>query len=286
MSNTEDLSHAFLASHPTDAARVLEHLPPEASAELFAQAPARILAPTINAMMPFIAAQALARLPADAAAHLLTECGAGHGASIMRYVPESRRKALIEALPTATAVSLRLLLGFPANSVGAWIDTALPALPGNTAAGAALDRLRAGEDDEIDVVHVVDAAQRLLGLVEIGALLRAGHNVTLVHLMRPARHVLPVNASLASIENHAGWDERLTLPAIERDGRLVGVLSRAALVQALAHARREPRARREARMTAVEALGAGYWRAVDGLMQSVVGLLPAAAAIKQRSPNG
>ena len=280
MSHVQELSHAFIASHPDDAARVLEHLPPEASAELFAQAPARVLAPTVRAMMPFMAAQAIVRLPTEAAAHLMNECGAGHAAAIMRYVPESKRAALIEGLPTATAVSLRMLLGFPASSVGAWIDTALPALPANTSASDALERLRMAEEDEIDVVHVVDASQRLLGLVEIGALVRAGNHVLLTHLMRPARHVLPVNATLGSVEHHSGWDERLTLPAVERDGRLVGVLQRATLVRALSHTRRGTRAQSERRMSFTEALGSGYWTAVDGLMQTAIALLPEGRPLK------
>src|SRR5687768_9434664 len=91
MNRAQDLSHAFIAAHPVDAARVLEHLPPDASADLFAQVPVRILAPTVRAMMPFMAAQAIVRLPADAAALLLNECGAGPSAAIIRYVPESRR---------------------------------------------------------------------------------------------------------------------------------------------------------------------------------------------------
>jgi Mg/Co/Ni transporter MgtE len=281
MSHVQELSHAFIASHPDDAARVLEQLPPEASAALFGEAPARVLAPTVRAMMPFMAAQAMVRLPTQAGAHLMNECGAGHAAAIMRYVPESRRAALIEELPTATAVSLRLLLGFPASSVGAWIDTALPALPAGTSANDALERLRTAEEEEVDVVHVVDAAQRLLGLVEIGALIRAGGNVLLTHLMRPARQVLPVNASLASIEHHSGWDARLTLPAVERDGRLVGVLRRATLMRALAHTRRGSRTTDDgSRMTFTEALGAGYWTTVDGLMQSAIALLPEGRPLK------
>jgi Mg/Co/Ni transporter MgtE len=261
---------------------VLEHLPPEASAELFGQAPARVLAPAVRAMMPFMAAQAIVRLPTETAAHLMNEAGAGSAAAIMRYVPESKRATLIEGLPTPTAVSLRLLLGFPASSVGAWIDTALPALPANTSVSDALERLRTAEEDEIDVVHVVDTSQRLLGLVEIGALVRAGNNVQLTHLMQPARHVLPVNASLSSVERHSGWDERLMLPAVERDGRLVGVLQRAALVRALSHTRRSSRARAERRMTFIEALGASYWIAVDGLMQTAIALLPGGRPLKAR----
>ncbi len=286
MSNVETLSHTFIAAHPADAARVLEHLSPEASAELFAQAPARVLAPAVRAMMPFVAAQAVVRLSPEAAAHLLTECGGGSGAAIMRYVPESRRAALLEALPTTTAVSLRLLLGFPASSVGAWIDSGLPALPANTTVGAALQRLRAGEDDEIDVVHVVDASQRLLGLVELAALLRAGEHVALAHLMQDVRYVLPVNATLASVQRHAGWDERLSLPAVERDGRLAGVLRRAALVQALAHTRREPHTDSAHPLTAIEALGAGYWLAIDELMQSVIALFPSPEPVRQRPHHG
>ena len=124
MADPDLLSHAFLAAHPDDAARVLEQLPGEDAAALFERAPgtarrtgARRDAPLHGGALP-----AAAWTPARAAM-LLAPISVPAAAAVLRHVPEPRRTQLLDALPTATALACRALLGYPEDSVGACVDT-------------------------------------------------------------------------------------------------------------------------------------------------------------------
>ena len=111
MASTEDLSFAFLESHPTDAARVLERVAPQNVAALLSDAPVRL-------------------------------------------------------------VAFRLLLGYPEDTVGAWMDPRVLALPADTTAETEIRRLREAEGENAASIFVIGPEQRVLGQADLPDVLR------------------------------------------------------------------------------------------------------------------
>ena len=171
MADPVALTHAFMRLHPAEAAHVLESVPPDAAAALFEEAPVRLGAGVLGAMTPGTAAQSVAALDEGRAMELLAQLGIQPAAALLRHLGDDLRERLIGGLPTAAALASRLLLAYPEDAVGAWTDTAIVALPPDTRAGDALERVRRIEQ-EVAEVFVVGAGQRLLGRVPLAALLR------------------------------------------------------------------------------------------------------------------
>jgi magnesium transporter len=274
MPGTQDLSFAFLESHPTDAARVLERVAPQGVAALLADAPARLVAPALRAMLPLHAARCLETLADDIVSGLLRAMGPQAGVAVLHYVPEARRAALLAQLPTPLAVAFHLLLGYPQDSVGAWMNPRVLALPEDTTAENVLRRLRESEGENDCSIFVISSAQQLLGRVDLPEVLRAGHDARLSGLMHKVVYTLPARSSILAVERHAGWDDRQLLPVVERENRFVGALDRGVLVRALL--RRRP-AGPGARYGDIAAVAANqYWLGVAGLIQAIVAMLPVA----------
>jgi len=272
MAGTEDLSFAFLESHPADAARVLERIAPQNVAALLVDAPLRLASPVLRAMLPLHVARCLETLADDTVSGLLRAMGPQAGVAVLHYVPESRRNALLAQLPTALAIAFRLLLGYPEDTVGAWMDPRVLALPADTTADAALRRLREAEGESAVSIFVIGPGQRLLGQADLPDVLRAAAETPLSKVMHQANYTLPARAAIRAVEEHAGWDDYQMLPVVEREDRFVGALDRGVLARALLRTRHAQPGGGYGDLVANVA--GGYWLGVASLIQVIVALIP------------
>ena len=271
MASTDDLSFAYLEAHPIDAARVLERIAPQNVAALLEEVPARIAAPVLRAMLPLHVARCVEPLGDDQISGLMRALGPQAGVAVLHYVPDVRRMALLAQMPTALALACRLLLGYPEDSVGAWMDPRALALPGDTTAAAALQQLRETDGDGDASLFVLGPGQRLLGVAALPDVLRAPDDTPLTKVMRKITGTLPARAPIRAVEGHAGWANTQRLPVVEREDRFVGALDRAVLARALLRAQRTPH---EGYDDAAARLAGSYWSGVSSLIQFFVALLP------------
>ena len=272
MAETDRLTLAYVEAHPGDAARVLERLPTEQASAFFAALPARALAPALGAMLPIAAGRILAELADEQTVALLSALGTQPALSVLRHVPDARRTRLVTELPTVTAVASRLLLGYPDDSVGAWTDPEVVALPADAAVEDALVRVRAMSGGRVEEIYTVGMGERLLGTVELATLLRAPAHAALETIARKPSAVLPAASPLAGAATHRGWHHAAGLPVVEANERLIGVLRRATLMRALARNRSLT-----AQAETLDVLGVmanGYWQAIAGLVGAAVAALP------------
>ncbi len=279
MADGETLTLAYVASHPSDAARVLEQRAPSEVAALFARLPARAAAPALAAMLPTAAARIVSATGDHVAMGLLTAAGAQAAVGVLRHLPEPRRSRLIEGLPTATALAARLLLGYPEDTVGAWADPQVVALAPTLSAEAAVDRVRAEAEGEAHGVYVVGEDQRLLGVVDLAGLLRAPDWRSIDLLMSPPRATLSAVMPLRAAAEHPAWAQATELPVVARGERLIGALRLSVLQQVLGKA--AGRADVD-EITLAGFAAQGYWDAVSGVLRAFVGLLPRAGPVMRR----
>ncbi|MEO6422721.1 MAG: CBS domain-containing protein, partial [Candidatus Nitrotoga sp.] len=272
MARNQDLSFAFLESHPADAARVLQRLAPQNVSALLSEAPVRLSAPVLRVMLPPFVARCLEPLPDEPVSALLRGMGPQAGVAVLHYLPEARRNALLSQLPTGMGMAFRLLLGYPEDTVGAWMDPRVVVLAGDTTADSALRRLREAQGEIDAVVFVIGNGQLLLGMVELPDLFRAPPDAPLSRLMHQVRFTLPARASIHGVAHHAGWDDFQMLPVVERDDRFVGALDRGVMARAVA---------RDHQVQPQPGLGdmfgnlaGGYWMGVSSLIELVVEMLP------------
>ncbi len=263
------LTLTYLEAHPEDAARVLEHLPNDQVAALLENVPVRIAAPVLAQMLPAVAARCLAQLEDEHAAAMVTRLGPQLCAVILRHVDSARRQNLLERLPTASAFAVRMLLAYPEDSVGAWMDNRTMALLPDTTVEEALERVRAASDEDCVDLYIVDHDQRLRGKVRLPELLRAPLAAPLTQLMRKPAYTLPARAPIASLREHEGWNRFNTLPVVERGERFVGALRHAMLrtaVQRQQEATQEP-----AGSVAMDNIAGIYWLMFSSLIQVFIG---------------
>lgn len=275
MTKIRELSLAFAEAHPDDAARVLEQLPAAEAAAFLSLLPARLGAPVLRHMLPTAAARCLEQVDLDTAAGLVRDLDTQTGTGMLRYVEPTRREQLIGQLPTAAALAFRLLLAYPEDTVGAWVNARALAMAPDTPASEALERLRQSTEPHTGL-YVVDPDHKLLGQLTLGDLFRAGRGLRVHQVMKPVRHHLSARASLAAARDHDGWNECSVLPVVERQGRFVGVLEATTLRRA-GEVLRVPAPATSARHAA-PLLARHTWQVFASLLQAAIALLPTPSA--------
>lgn len=231
-----DLALAFLESQPAVAAEVLERQPVETVAVFFNQIPHTYIAPVLVKMLPQYAARLCLLLDVELSVGFLSKIEVSMAAAILRHSKPEVRKKILSLLPDKTKIACKLLLSYSEDSVGAWMVAHIATLPNDCTVGDALKRLAEQEASmDADAIYVVNRERQLQGWVKAVMLLRANPEASIASVMQQKPGMLQARASLFSVNNHDGWLLHDTLPVVNRNNQLVGMLRYVDLRKGLEH---------------------------------------------------
>ena len=217
--------------YPGEAAAILDDADPgDAAAVLSAEdvAPAR---EALMAMAPPSAAHVVEALTDDAFRGLARGLDPDRAARLLGGLDGASRESRIGLLGDPLAAEVQAILRYPPTQAGSMMDTRFVAFPRGATARVALSEVRARAGRTRDV-FVLDDAGRVLGAVSVEELALASRQRELGDL--PLRTVPSVGATapvdeagerLSELEGHS-------LPVLDFDGRMMGVIRSPELVEA------------------------------------------------------
>ncbi|TBH20687.1 magnesium transporter [Thermus thermamylovorans] len=158
--------------------------------------------------------------------NLLAEMDPEEQAWLLGELPAKVVKRILQELPQEARERVSYVLGFPEGSAGRLMDPAYLALPEETRAEEALERVRASELDpeDLEVVFVLGPGRAYRGYVPLSRLVKAPPGRPLGELAEGGE----VFVSAYAGEEEAArlfLDRGLNLlPVVDREGRLLGVI--------------------------------------------------------------
>jgi magnesium transporter len=219
----------FARRYPGEVARAIERIPDASAARWLPSLPAPHLAAVLERLSPELAARALVRLPDGVASRALTTMEPNRAVTLLEWLEPAARDRYLTLLDPPTARELRAMAAYPEDSAGRLMDPRVTALRDDATAREALARLRtAGQHAEGDV-YVVDGTGRLTGLVTPLNVVTAPLAQTLGRLATPRPGVLAM-ATRAEILERLADGSVSSLPVVDIEGRLLGVIRGATLV--------------------------------------------------------
>lgn len=279
----QKLAEAFLSSYPEEAAAILEKARPRESARGLNRVAPENAAGVLARMSPLAAAETLGAMSRGPALAALEALDLDSAASIMRSLDDAERKGFLEELPSQTSGNLSLLLSYPPDTAGAFMEPRVLALPEDVSVGDALKRLRRTGQLAFHYLYVQDRSGKLVGAVSLRRLNAMPAEARLDSAQRPASMRLDADADLNEIASHPGWRELHALPVVDRDGRLLGVL-RYRTMRQIEESLRPSRKGRGAGATA-EALGELYTTGVLKVVQAAASVLAPGADREGGKPS-
>ena len=271
------LARELLASHPADAARVLERHPAAVSSTLLAALSPAESAPVLDQLAPGTATVCLQAMLAGTAGELLAELPIDRAAALLRRLPAEDAQRILDAAPAPVlAAALRMVIAYPEGTAGALLDPTVLAVPSDLDVREALERVLKDPSHTLYYVYVVDRTHRLAGVLSLRELMQAAPDAALTEVMHTALERLRSKAEVAEIVAHPGWRENHALPVVDDAGTFLGAIRYRTL------RRLERTGDPEARSPALEAamsLGELYWFGLASILEGM------AAAAGRRLPK-
>lgn len=231
MSLPRKLHETFIIDHPAEAGPLLESFGIDEIIRLIESIPPNAIAVLLSAMNPAAAAETLGALPEELGIQVVGKTSPGDAASLLARLAQDRREAIIERLAHPLAKEIRLFMEYPAESVGSLMDAGVFALPEDLTVEEAVAQVRVRAPKDLHDIYVIDRNRHLVGMFSVRDLLLT-HKERLQSLMRrdvPTIH--PMENREEIVDLFAGR-RLLTIPVVDLDGRLLGVIKNEDIVKA------------------------------------------------------
>lgn len=230
------VAERFIASRPAEAALVLDRTEPEETAVALGGFEPALAAEALQRMGTDTAARVLSRMPEENARRIALACDPVRVANVLALAPEAIRTRLLSSLPEGAQKELTGVLEFPPGTAGQLMDVRIMPFREETTVERVLERIRSVDDRRMLDVLVCDHEGRLSGMVPLQALLNAAPERAVGALTRPDPPFVHPMASRDDVVEIIGRLALATLPVVDFDQRVIGVLRYDALVRAAQHA--------------------------------------------------
>jgi magnesium transporter len=220
----EALNQAFLLNHPNDAARKIETMLPQNSANLLSDQPAYVLQPVWTKLPPGVAENVLLNLPDQTVTELLTSMEAGLCAALLSRFDELKQEKYFALLDDGIVKELKELLQYPDDSAGALMETNITAFNENMTVQDAVMQLRNQKTRDLHHLFLLNDDMYLSGQIPVQRLALANGEEKLSSLS------IPLLAYVTALDPKSEIMEKLekfkigTIPVIDGNDRFVGVI--------------------------------------------------------------
>jgi magnesium transporter len=226
---------AFLAQkHHEDVAAVLEHLDREDRIEVFKYLPDDLRAEVLIAVDDEIIDEFIETLSHRDISQLVADMDADDAADILGELEEEERRSVLALIPLEERRDLEELLKYPEDTAGGLMDPDVVALKLSAKVMDAIDALKKLEPEEelAGTVYVVDDRETFHGRVRIRDLLGAEPASPIADLVLDAATIRP-EADREDVVRVFEKYEIVSLPVIDENGRLLGIITHDDVLEAV-----------------------------------------------------
>lgn len=227
------IENEYVRRHPAEAAELLDALPAAALEAAVGDLDADALAAVMEHLSPLRDQALFDLLSSERQQEILGLATPRLVIALLGELPQERREALLAALRPSVRDDLNRLLAFPENTAGRLMERSFLGAQAQASVGETLRRLQESPIRRARSLFIVTADQRLAGRVDLQDLALAGADEPLRNHMQPAEDVVTAMApreELVALLERSRLD---TVPVVDAEGRLIGVVRYRALFRAI-----------------------------------------------------
>ena len=223
------------AKHPADVADQLERLPIEEASQVLHQLPPDQAAQVLSEVEPGQRKSLVAELTTTELSEVIKEMPHDQAADLLADVPDAQRAEILAQHPGRSQVVQ--LLKYPEDSAGGIMSDRFITLDADQTVGEALRKLHGIADQEtsqsVTYLYVTDAERHLVGVVPLRELVfRRPERYVREIMSAEVKHVW-VDADQETIARMFQHYHYLAVPVLDRDRKLVGIVSASQVMDVL-----------------------------------------------------
>lgn len=215
--------------HPADVADQLERLPAEEGTKLFRKLPFSEAAAVLGEVEQGARPELIETLSADELAPVVREMPHDRAADVLGELSPEKRGAVLGRLSSEARQQVSALLRYPPDTAGGIMTDRFIAIEAEWRVDETLQQLRGKgeewESETISYLYVTDPNGKLVGVVPLRELVFRRPERRIREVMKTeVKHVWVDDdqEKIAQLFDHYHY---LALPVLERDGRMVGIVS-------------------------------------------------------------
>ncbi len=213
--------------HPADLADIVEELGPAERESIFETIDSEVAADALSEVDPRLQASILESLEPEIAADIIEEMSPDEAVDALGELPQETSREILGEMESDPGAELRELLAYEENTAGGMMNTEFVAIADTATVADAVAALRLNEDllESLNVLLLIDSRDRLTGVVPLARLFTVDGDMPVARLA--SESLIRASVSLKQDRVTELFDKYnvLTLPVIEEDGRLVGVVT-------------------------------------------------------------
>lgn len=226
------LARVMLEEYPDEAARLLETTADVESAELLARESADVCVNILRRLTPDRAARVVSALPAEVTPRALASLNPNRAAALLARLDPDERERCLATVDDGLAAELRELSTYPPDTAGALMDPRVTSFRPDATVRDVVRRIRRFRDRRIQDVFVVDADGKLIGALALQDIVLADSATCLEALVRDAPVSVQAVSSREEVIETFQSHRVASLPVVDFDGGLLGVLRQRELIRA------------------------------------------------------
>ena len=214
--------------HPADVADLLQRLPVDEALATLRQLSKADAAAVLAELDEELRPRLIEGLSSPELAGIITQLDHNAAADVVSELPEERRPEVMAALPTEEKAKVNTLLIYPPDTAGGIMSDQFIRLRTDQTVDECLALLQGRADESeggISYLYVTDDAGRLVGIVSMRDLVFRGRQRTIRSIMNTEVKHVSVDDDQEKIAQLFEHYHYLALPVLDREGRLVGIVS-------------------------------------------------------------
>ncbi len=214
--------------HPADLADIVEDLSPAERGAIFETIDSEVAADTLSEVEdPKMQASILEGLEPEKAADIVEEMAPDEAADVLSELEAGASEDILEEMDSEPKTEVRELLEFEEDTAGGLMNTEFVSLHENASVDDAMAALKGNEDllDGLNTLFLVDGEERLIAAVPLARLFVAAGGAKLRGLAAETLIQAGVDQPQDRITELFDKYNLLTLPVVDEDGKLAGVIT-------------------------------------------------------------
>jgi len=228
----QHLTLGFADLYPAEVARIVGSQPQREIIQLLESKPPPIAVKLFQRLTPDVAAQLLPDLDIKLAGQFLALLDPAQAAALLARVDDGPRERLLSSLEAGIAKELKLLMSYPADCAGNFMDPRVTTFHSDATVKEARARLRGLPQKRVYDIFLVDSENRLVGSVSLQNIILERPHRRLIELINGTPISVHAMATREEVVELLNQRRLASLAVVDLDERLLGVIRHDALIAA------------------------------------------------------
>ena len=213
--------------HPADIAEIIAQITPSERQAIFDSLDSEIAAEALQEMEPEMQLAILDNLTDTKARKIVEEMSPDDAADLLGDLPEEKARMLLESISREEKEDIEELLEYEENTAGGLMTTEYISIPDTLTVLETIQKLRelSPEAETIYYLYVVDEEDKLRGVLSLRDLIVAAPDVFIKDILKQKVISVTIDASKEQIANLMNKYDFLAVPVIDKEKKLVGIIT-------------------------------------------------------------